>query len=249
MALAMIALVEGDATYAMTLFTEQATAENPFGAMLEILSSGLEAGNLSLPADTPEIIGAELLFPYEAGMTFVTALVAAGGWQAVDAAFANPPVSTEQILHPEKYIAGEMPIAVTLVESSTRLGGEWEQAKTGVLGEFYLARFLDQQLASRQANAAAAGWGGDAYTVYQHKTSGAYVLTLKIAWDTAAEATEFVTAFDAYRMSAAAVETAEACMTIGSQAWCAAYTETETILTAAPTSELAQALLDGQVNR
>ncbi len=248
-ALAMVALVEGDATYAMTLFTEQATAENPFGAMLEILSSGLEAGNLALPADTPEIIGAELLFPYEAGMTFVTELVAAGGWAAVDEAFANPPASTEQILHPQKYLAGEMPLAVSLAESSTRLGGDWEQAKSGVLGEFYLAKFLDQHLSGRMASDAAAGWGGDAYTVYRHKTSGEYALTLKIAWDNDAEAAEFATAFDAYRTTAADVDAAEACMTIGTKVWCAAYAGTDTILIAAPTLELAQSLLDGQLNR
>lgn len=248
--LAMLALVEGDATYAMTIFTQQATEDNPFGAMLEILSSGLEAGNLSLPADTPEIIGSELLFPYEAGMTFVTELVAAGGWQRVNDAFATPPASTEQVLHPEKYLAGEMPLEVSLVDSSTLLGGDWAVAKEGVMGEFYLGKFLDQQVSSRRATAAAAGWGGDAYTVYQHKTSGEFALTLKIAWDSAEEAAEFAVAFDDFRTPGTGSDApAEVCMTIGAKIWCAAYGETETIITAAPTLDLAQALLDGQVNR
>ena len=52
--------------------------------------------------------------PYTDGFAFVQERRHLGGWAAVDAAFRDLPVSTEQILHPEKYDAHELPIPVAV---------------------------------------------------------------------------------------------------------------------------------------
>ena len=52
----------------------------------------------------PLILRRQLEFPYDGGLPFVTALYDQGGCDAVNAAIQTPPASTEQVLHPEKYL-------------------------------------------------------------------------------------------------------------------------------------------------
>ena len=68
----------------------------------------------------PPILRESLLFPYTGGPSFVQRLQAQGGWDAVNAAFAKPPASTEQILHPEKYDAARRRSTSTSPTTSPR---------------------------------------------------------------------------------------------------------------------------------
>lgn len=198
-ALAMLSLVEGDATVVMSIYTLRVAEQNPAGTLIQLLVGGLQAGNLTLPPGTSAIIAAELLFPYERGQVFVEALIKAGsGWQIVNEAYDRPPQSTEQILHPQKYLDGEAPIPVTLPEAETFPGTGWAIVREGVLGEFYLREYLDTLLTGSEATQAAAGWGGDAYRVFRHETTGAIAWMLQIAWDTRAEKDEFKASFDKF---------------------------------------------------
>lgn len=101
-----------------------------------------------------------MLFPYQAGLAFVAELRRRQPWSAVDGAFARPPRSTEQILHPERYLAGDEPIAVRIA-SPTALA-TWTVAQSTVWGELGFALFLRAHgVDSAQAAIAADGWGGD----------------------------------------------------------------------------------------
>jgi hypothetical protein len=81
-------------------------------------------------------------------------------WSAVDAAFAKPPASTEQILHPERYQAGEQPIAIDITPPASLAA--WQLAQSTVWGELGVALFLRTHgVDSAQAAIAAEGWGGD----------------------------------------------------------------------------------------
>ena len=92
----------------------------------------------------PAILRESLLFPYVQGMTFVQSQ-AAGGWQAVNDAYADLPASTEQILHPEAYAAGELPIDVELPDDlGARMGDGWSVGLEDTFGEFQLKIWLDQ---------------------------------------------------------------------------------------------------------
>lgn len=138
-------------------------------------------------------------FTYGQGEAFVAALRDEGGWDAVDAAYADPPVSTEQILHPEKYFgARDDPTPVALPDPAAALGDGWTLVHENALGELQTAVLLANQEASgfgplpEAAAAAAAGWDGDRYALW---TDGqAEVLVWRSVWDGDAEAAEFVAA-------------------------------------------------------
>ena len=63
----------------------------------------------------PQLLQQKLVFPYREGSQFVQWAHAAKGWTGVNALFADPPFSTSQILHPEKYyVKRENPLASAL---------------------------------------------------------------------------------------------------------------------------------------
>ncbi|MEL6308442.1 MAG: hypothetical protein AAFQ52_09895 [Chloroflexota bacterium] len=191
--LARQALIEGDATVVMTAYTQAVTEANPLGTLLDLGTSLLNISNATIPADTPRVIEQELTFPYFGGQIFVQALLNEGGWELVNTAFTDaPPLSTEHILHPETYLAGEIPIAVSLTDQSADLGDSWSLVRTGVLGEFYMREWLQTQDAvpDEMILAGTTGWGGDAYHIYQD-ANGALAYELSIVWDDEAEADEF----------------------------------------------------------
>ena len=128
----------------------------------------------------PPVLISSLSFPYSSGYRFVETLYDAGGFEAIDAAWADPPRSTEHILHPERYLAGDAPQIVTLPPLTDTLGVGWELLEDDILGEFFLREYLDQQLAAAVAERAAEGWGGDRYAVYWNEATGGLVMALRL---------------------------------------------------------------------
>lgn len=245
--LAVQALVEGDASVVMNVYLEQLIEDNPMAAF-SILSDSFTSGSLNMPADTPAILTRELLYPYSAGAEFVTALINDGGWDAVDNAFIEKlPASTEQILHPEKYLDDEQPVEVTLNETADALGDGWEQSWENTLGEFYLRSYLNNELTRIDWVPAATGWGGDRYRVHQHE-NGDLALVLRLAWDTPTDADEFTEAYTLYGDARFASEASDGCWTGADDAVCLGTLDAsgETVVTRAPSVEQAQALLDSQ---
>jgi hypothetical protein len=115
--LAAHALIEGDATLAMALYV----ANNPLVALAFLKSLGT-TGMASAELDkAPRALRESLLFPYQDGEKWVSALYKRGGWNEVSQAFTTLPQSTEQILHPEKYFAHEAPVKVTLPDITNLL--------------------------------------------------------------------------------------------------------------------------------
>jgi hypothetical protein len=141
----------------------------------------------------PPILRESLLFPYTVGLRFVSGLQGAGGWEAVNAAFARPPGSTEQIIHPEKYANGEQPILVGLpTDLASRLGAGWKVGLQDTFGEFQMQIWLKQNTTVPAATAidAAAGWGGDKVAVV-NGPNGTWGVVLRTSWDTDADAATF----------------------------------------------------------
>lgn len=248
LALAHLSLAEGDATAAMTTYLQAAAQQNPMAA-LSILAQGFTAGAFTIPAGTPSFIVTELSFPYQDGMNFVNALYKDGGWDAVNAAYANPPQSSEQILHPDKYLSGETPLDVTL--TTTPPGDGWTLLADRPLGEFYLRSYLDTRLSTRDATRAAAGWGGDRYHLYFNEAANQRAFALKLAWDTPQDAQEFAAAiadFAAEKNLTPLPEFEEGagvgstCWSNAAEALCLSSGD-DTLLTSAPTLDIAQGLL------
>lgn len=190
-ALARLALEEGDASLAMVLWAiDHLTPEEQLGI-----------SQTPLPDMTgiPDWMIAQLEFPYVSGTAFVSQLWASGGWDAVDAAYADPPSSTEQVIHPEKYLDAEEPAEVQAPDLAagltTRVGGEWTGVEETTIGEAMIQIWLQELgVRDRQATMAAAGWGGDTLAVASGPDE-AWSLAWRIAWDTPDQATEFEDAY------------------------------------------------------
>jgi hypothetical protein len=188
-ALAYTALVEGTATGVMFEYLKRHfSAEEALGGLLGSAFSGDPTGG-----NLPPFVLAQLLFPYQRGQRFVEDLYRrAGGWTLVDLALRDrPPLSTEQILHPRKWIEVEAPERVGAPEAPP--GAGWRRIGTGVLGEWQTSELL--ALGGRRRDDAAAGWGGDRYAVWQR--GGDTAVTVRWRWDTRRDAEEFLPALRA----------------------------------------------------
>jgi hypothetical protein len=191
---AVQALVEGDARLMEQQFLQSHYSPDE---LTKLMQESLEVDTTVLDA-VPDVLRASLLFPYEYGQTFVEALYEEGGWAAVDAAYANLPSSTEHILHPDRYIAGDAPQLVSLPPLTDTLGAGWRQADEDIVGEYFARFYLAQQIPQEDAKIAAEGWDGDRYAVHHRQADGALVMVLQTVWDTPSDAEEFVDAYVAY---------------------------------------------------
>jgi hypothetical protein len=117
-------------------------------------------------------------------------------WTAIDDAFKNPPVSTEQIIHPEKYPA-ETPLVVKLPDLTSTLGSDWREVDNNVMGEWYTYLVLAKgsesqfQLDDQTAKDAAAGWGGDRYVYLRDDKTNQFELAWVSQWDTQTDSDEY----------------------------------------------------------
>ena len=156
---------------------------------------------LSAGSDNPAFLNAPYVvrrlfdFAFTEGADLVKSLLLSGGWPAVNNVLNNPPVSTEQIIHPDKYSTGEAPIEVALPDLIEGLGPGWVAISNNVMGEFILKTYLEDQAKDDAvdpdaAAASAAGWGGDRFAILEGPSGGKF-LTWLIVWDSVADAQEF----------------------------------------------------------
>ncbi len=138
----------------------------------------------------PDTISDLNWFPYRYGVEFVEEMYEqGGGWEAVEKVYENPPNTTEQILHPEKYFAQE---DAQLVEAAS-ITGDWNLTKTERFGEYFILVMLDKWIPEKDAEEAAEGWGGDNFTYYERGDD--FLFTWNIVWDSTDDAQEFYQAF------------------------------------------------------
>jgi len=125
--LAVHSLVEGDATLAMMIYM----AKNPLVALA--FSRSLTTGVATEQYDqAPRAMRESLIFPYREGSEWATQLYKRGGWSMVSNAFTKLPLSSEQILHAEKYFKYERPIKIVLPDVTNLLNaGSKQQSAVG----------------------------------------------------------------------------------------------------------------------
>ncbi|MGH2408487.1 MAG: hypothetical protein ACRDF7_10475, partial [Candidatus Limnocylindrales bacterium] len=179
-AIARLALIEGDATL---LMTQWATHHLTIAEALTVSLQGLDPAQQANLTDLPPILRRQLLFPYVDGLAFVTGIQAGGGWSAVDAVYARPPASTEQVMHPDKYATDDEPVDVPVPAELGALGSGWTQTLTDTLGELTVEVWLQPIAGEATAKAAAAGWGGDRVAMFEGP-GGAWLIAWSTAWDT-----------------------------------------------------------------
>lgn len=202
-AVAKLALIEGDAMLVTYSFMMKAPMESlpGLGGSMKMLDEDPEK-MLSLMPDmpgakelleAPAFIRENLIFSYTQGMVFCLQVKKKGGQKLLRHAFtADPPRSSEQILHPEKWTEKrDDPIALDLPELKEELKG-FKKTFSGSWGEFNTRLMLMEQLgktARAQCLKAAEGWGGDAFALYEK--DGKKVTVWVTEWDSVADAREF----------------------------------------------------------
>ena len=198
--LAIRAIVAGDATIVMNRWlTEYAGS-----GFLDTLPT-YQPGQL-VPSENPlpPYVTREYLFEYFAGQEFLEGLYDEGGWARVNAVYTNLPKSSEQVLHPDKYAANELPIPIDPINFDSVLNEPWRLLKTDVLGELGTQMILTDgidpswSLPSDVAVNAATGWDGDRYHAYYHDDTGQFALIALWSWDLQTDANEFESAMVAY---------------------------------------------------
>jgi hypothetical protein len=242
---AVRALAEGEASLVQYLYLAERDYFTP-DEVDAIVNDSAQTDDSFLDEYPPVLIN-NLAFPYVSGSRFVGELYRAGGFAAIDAAWANPPQSTEHILHPERYRAGDAPQIVALAPLTDTLGVGWQEIENNVMGEFFLREYLDQQLPATTAARAALGWGGDRYAVYWNEATGGLVMALRAVWDTPADAAEFAAAYADY--PAGLFDVAPQTQADGSTCWvgddaiCFRQVEGESFVVRAPDVATAGAVL------
>lgn len=156
----------------------------------------------SLFASIPDSVYDLDYFPYKFGEKFVQALYERGGWEMINQAYKNPPNSTEQILHPEKYYAAELPDTIS---DTKPLGGNWTKKWGAQYGEFFIQNMLSTNLTEYEVEKSSSGWGGDRLTYYESQDNN-YLITWNIKWDTFTDSAEFLVGFTNYMKNAGAQE-------------------------------------------
>ncbi len=189
--LARTALIEGDATATMLAWAFEHLSPEEL----------LELGGTPIPDTTgiPSWMVNQLQFPYTAGQVWVAAI--SGGdplapdFTEIDEAFADPPDSTEQVIDIDAWETRESPIPVEGIDVAGTLGDGWEEVDATPIGQAAIEITLDH-FGVPGARAAAAGWGGDR-AVIAGGPDDAFAVAWELAWDTEADAGEFVEAYQA----------------------------------------------------
>lgn len=181
--LAFECLMEGDASFADLLATDPAIATADLRETLHGVwpESPVFTGD-HLPPSAVE----SAMAPYTLGTRFVQQLHRTAGWDGVNAALQHPPLSTENILHPER---PDRPTRVRLAIGNAA-GPGFTEVYDNTQGELRIALFFRQAGFAREAWDAASGWDGDRYAVLEGP-DGAVAAVWRTVWDTPQDAAEF----------------------------------------------------------
>ncbi|MEW6355799.1 MAG: DUF6782 family putative metallopeptidase [Planctomycetota bacterium] len=192
LAIASLAVIEGDATEVMYRYVQEVMLRNAEDMAELARLADVGAKETESFKKAPLYLQRNLLFPYSNGLAFVNHLKRFGGMEKLNEAFRSPPTSSEQILHPEKYSTErDDPVFIRLPDLAPILGPEWKYVIANVLGELNIQVLCETFDLAPIAGVAASGWDGDQYAAYERANTGQVFIAWLSTWDTEKDATEF----------------------------------------------------------
>jgi hypothetical protein len=202
-ALARMAVMEGQATWLMSEFLARRSGEtlvhNPaLAERMNHMSDSAGGGEFPVFEGSPLYIRATLIFPYTNGMSFQQAVVDKDGEAAFAEVFRRPPVSTQQILHPDKYFAAVKPVAPDLPKPPSAHG--YKGLIGGSFGELDHQVLLQQFAGKQSAEDIAPHWRGGQYEIIENRKKKRTILLYASQWEDGESARKF---FEAYRKALA----------------------------------------------
>jgi hypothetical protein len=196
-ATARLAVMEGQATWIMSEFLARKNGQSlkSSPALVEMMSNMSETGAGQYPVfeKAPLYERVTLIFPYTKGMLFQNAVFQRDGQVGFAEVFRKPPLSTQQILHPDKYFAGVKPTQPEL--PNPQLKG-YKGLVGGSLGEIEHSILLEQYGSKDRARELAPHWRGSTFALLENKKEARVVLVYAAEWDSEASARDY---FAAYR--------------------------------------------------
>ena len=196
-ATARLAVMEGQATWLMSEYLAhqmgQSLRKSP--ALVKSMSglSEASAGEYPVFDNAPLYLRRSLIFPYTAGMLFQNALVAEEGDRGFAEPFRDPPLSSQQILHPEMYLKHIKPTTPDLPDPKLPRG--YKGLVGGSLGELEHAILIEQFLGKERAEAISPHWRGCSFELDEDKKAGRVVLLYASEWDSEDAARQFFAAY------------------------------------------------------
>ncbi len=198
--LARDSVSEGSALAAMVDYTlrDEHVGVRDLPAMSDLIGAGVMGSVTKDPVldKAPQYIQDSLMFPYLEGAAFSQQFLKAhAGWADLKILFENPPVSTQQIMHPNLYLKGVKPVAVTLPKWKHVVPRDWKLLEENVMGEFGLQEVLKQFLGEARAEAIAPAWAGDRYAVFEDPRTGQTPLVFLLTLDSSGHTARFFSEF------------------------------------------------------
>jgi hypothetical protein len=194
---ARLAVMEGQATWIMSEFLARKAGETlktspALVTQMSTMSDG-GAGQYPVYDQSPLYLRRTLIFPYTKGMLFQNAIVQRYGQEGFAEVFRNPPVSTQQILHPDDYFAGTKPADPPLPDA--RLPRGYKALIGGTMGELDISVLLEQYCGKDRAREISSHWRGFNFELRENKKAGRVVLLYGSQWDSEAAARAYFTAY------------------------------------------------------
>jgi hypothetical protein len=202
--LAQSAIIEGDAVAVMMDYMLKPMGRTFVQIDLALL---MQLEDVNVPSQilksAPEFLKAQLTFPYQYGAMFVHRVLATEeSWAAVDRIYSDMPTTTEQILHPEKYLSDrDEPGSLDFEDPAEIMGDPWKVGYKNVFGEFALYLLLKARTTEGEAKAAAAGWDGDQIYIVENEGADQRAVFGWSLWDSEEDAVEFYVALKRWMLA------------------------------------------------
>lgn len=191
--LAFRSIVEGDAV--LTEFAYRFGGINQWSRAQ--INRALQSSSAELApifADIPAAIGDKFLFQYQDGSSFVYRVHEKRGWPGINSLYRSPPLSTEQVLHPEKYFdLPDPPTRVHLKNLSSLFPSEWREIENNTLGELMVRCLFKGFFSPEEATKVSHGWDGDRFVAFRRGSKISFIWAS--VWDSSKDAEEFARKF------------------------------------------------------
>ena len=189
------ALAEGHAMAATLQILVQPLELSSLPDLGPIMASTMQQQMEGFPAfaSAPAYLRVQMVFPYLEGVDFARDLVAQGGWEKANAAFVNPPHTTQEIFEPKFYLEPR-PLAKLDLPRPPPLANlpKLQVLTENVMGQLGYYGLLEQFISEDEAKKVTPGWVADRYSIYGRTSGGtasspeadrdSYILVARVRW-------------------------------------------------------------------
>lgn len=192
---------EGDAVLASEFWAEETLGDDWVRKVRD--SRPPEPENSPETTSVPPALERYFAFDYDQCPRFAAAIYRDRGWSGVNGLYTRPPITTEQVLHPLKYLNDERPAGTKPLDIKKRLGKGWKKLSLDLFGEFDVYNYMlsvlgDETLAAQAAGGWGTAWGGVyARDATDEAPNRDVLVHLALDWDTRRDAREFGAAYSA----------------------------------------------------